>query len=141
MEKTNWLAILAAAIAGFGIGFLWYGVLFQDTWMAGNGITMEGETMLKHGKEVAMSATPMIVNTVGMVLLALIMNWLMNKTNHTTLQKGAMLGLVLGLVATINIVLTNLFAQNSMSLTIVDSSYIIVLLTVMGIIIGAWRKK
>ena len=32
-SKTNWLAIVAAAAVGMGIGFLFYGALFQDVWM------------------------------------------------------------------------------------------------------------
>ncbi len=145
MKNTNWLAILAAAIAGFFIGFLWYGVLFQPQWMEGNGITTSGEgdaiKMFKYGKEVAVSNLPMIVNTFGMLALALITNWILNVSNHTTLAKGLTMGVVLGLVVTVNIVLTNLFANTSMTLTLVDSSYIIVVLGAMGLILGAWRKK
>ena len=141
MKDTNWLAIVVATIAGFLIGFLWYGLLFQNQWMAGNGITMEGETMLKNGTAVAMSNLPMIVNTVGMFLFAIILNMLINSTNSTTLSKGLTLGVVIGVVVAINIILSNLFAQNPMSLSIVDSTYIIVLLGVMGMILGAWRKK
>ena len=53
----------------------------------------------------------------------------------------ALVGVVIGVVVAINIILSNLFAQNPMSLSIVDSTYIIVLLGVMGLILGAWRKR
>ena len=39
--KTNWLAIIACAIGGMLLGFLFYGMLFQSQWMAGNGITQD----------------------------------------------------------------------------------------------------
>jgi len=129
MKDTNWLAIVVAAIAGFFIGFLWYGLIFKNQWMAGNGITMEGESMFKNGAAIAMSNLPMIVNTIGMFLFALLLNLLINKTNSTTMSKGLTLGVVIGVVVAINIILSNLFAQNPLSLSIVDSSYIIVLLT------------
>ena len=34
IKKFNWLAIFAGAVACFFLGFLWYGVLFLDTWAA-----------------------------------------------------------------------------------------------------------
>ena len=145
MKNTNWLAILAATIAGFFIGFLWYGLLFQPQWMEGNGITTSGEgdaiKMFKYGKEVAVSNVPMIANVIGMFVLALITNWILNVSNHTTAAKGLTIGAILGLIVSVNILLSNLFANNSMTLTLVDSSYIIVVLGVMGLILGAWRKK
>ena len=143
MKNTNWLAILASAAAGMGLGFLWYGALFMDLWTAGNGITMsEDETqMFKNGVEVPMSSTPMILNTIGMIVFALLLNWLITKTNHTTGSKGATMGAIVGLFAAINIFLSNVFAQNPTSLSWVDGSYIIVVLAVMGYILGAWRKK
>jgi len=38
---TSWLGIIAATVAFYLIGFLWYGILFSDQWMAANGITEE----------------------------------------------------------------------------------------------------
>jgi len=142
MNKTNWLAVIVAAAAGMGLGFLWYGVLFLDQWADGNGITMsDDETqMFKNGTEVAMSNTPMIVNTIGLIAFSLLLNWLINKTDHTTAGKGATLGGIIGIFAAINVFLSNLFAQNPLSLSLVDASYIIAILAVMGAILGGWRK-
>ena len=142
MGKTNWLAIIVAAAAGMGIGFLWYGLFFLDTWMAGNYITMADETtMLKYGEEVITSSTPMIVNTLAMIIFAILTNYLQNVTNQTNASKGTLLGFIVGLFAAINVLLTNLFAANPISLTAIDASYVLVLFTLMGLIIGAWRKK
>lgn len=145
MKNVNWLAIIVAGISGFAIGFLWYGLLFQNPWMEGNGITTTGEgdatKMFKYGTEVVMSNVPMIANVLGMMVLAFIVNWILNVSNHTTLTKGLTMGIILGLIVSVNILLTNLFANNSMTLTLVDSSYIIAVLGVMGLILGAWRKK
>ena len=35
----TWIGILAAAVAGFVIGGLWYGPLFGKAWMAARGIS------------------------------------------------------------------------------------------------------
>jgi hypothetical protein len=78
-SRINWLAIVASAVAGMAVGFVWYGALFTDTWMAGNGITTTGEgdamKMFKNGAEMPISNTPMIINSVTMVIHALLINW------------------------------------------------------------------
>lgn len=37
----NSVAVLAASVAFFFVGFLWYGVIFMDAWMAGHGLTAD----------------------------------------------------------------------------------------------------
>lgn len=140
-RKTNWLAIAASVVAGMAIGFLWYGFLFNSQWMAGNGFTMEGDKIFKNGVEVPMSATPMIVNTIVMVVYALVMNWLLGKMNVSTWQTGATVGAAIGLMMVLGILTGNMFAQNPMSLTLVDGSYSLVMFTLFGAIIGGWQKK
>lgn len=141
MRKTNWLAIAAAAVAGMILGFLWYGALFNAQWMAGNGFTMDGEKMLKNGVEVPMSSTPMIFNTVCMVVYALIINWLLGKMNISTWASGATVGAGIGLIMLLGVIVGNLFAMNPSSLSMVDGSYSFVLFTVIGAIVGGWQKK
>lgn len=140
-RKTNWLAIVASAVAGMAIGFLWYGVLFNKLWMEGNGFTMEGDKMFKNGVEIPMSATPMIVNTVAMVVYALVMNWLLGKMNVSTWQTGATVGAAIGLLMVMGILTGNMFAQNPMSLTLVDGTYSFLLFALIGAIVGGWQKK
>jgi hypothetical protein len=140
-RKTNWLAIAAAVVVSMIIGFLWYGLLFQNQWMAGNGFTMEGEKMFKDGVEIPMSSTPMIFNTIAMVVYALIMNWLLGRIGANTWMDGAKVGGAIGLMMAVGVYIGNLFAQNPMSLTMVDGSYSLVLFTLIGAIVGGWQKK
>lgn len=144
MKNTNWLAVIVSAITGFFIGFLWYGPIFQQQWMENNGITLNPDDemiMYKYGEEMSFTFTPMIVNLLGMFVLALLINWFINKTNYTSLTKGLTIGLLIGIMISINIVLGNLFAFNSMTITLIDCSYIILVTCLMGLILGAWRKK
>ncbi len=140
-RKTNWLAIAAAVVVSMIIGFLWYGLLFQNQWMAGNGFTMEGEKMFKDGVEIPMSSTPMIFNTIAMVVYALIMNWLLGRIGANTWMDGAKFGGAIGLLMAVGVYIGNVFAQNPMSLTMVDGSYSLVLFTIIGAILGGWQKK
>lgn len=44
--NTSWLAVLLATIAFYMVGFMWYGFLFQDVWLAASGMTLaETESM------------------------------------------------------------------------------------------------
>jgi hypothetical protein len=139
--KTNWLAIITSIVVSMVIGFLWYGMLFQELWMAGNGITMEGEKMFKNGTEIPMTPTPMVVNVVSMFVYALLFNWLLKRLNVSTWQGGATFGATIGLIMLLGVITGNLFAANPISLSMVDGSYSFVMFTLMGAIIGGWRKK
>jgi Protein of unknown function (DUF1761) len=142
-NKTNWLAVAASVVGAMIIGFLWYGAIFQNQWMSGNGITSseDGLKMFKDGAEMDMSPTPMIVNTLFMIVYALIINWLLDKANARTLQSGMMIGLAVGVTHLLNVVVGNMFAANPSTLSMVDGSYSLVVFTLMGAIIGGWQKK
>jgi dipeptide/tripeptide permease len=142
-NKTNWLALVVAAAAGMGLGFLVYGVLFNDVWMAGNGITTNADQtqMFKHGKEVPLSSMPMIINAVALLIYAYLMNWLITKTGETTLAGGVRIGAVVGSIGLLLHYVSNRFAANPTSLSMVDGGYTLVLFIVIGAIVGGWRKK
>jgi Protein of unknown function (DUF1761) len=145
-SRINWLAILVSLVACMAIGFLWYGVLFVEPWMAGNGITTTGEgaamKMFKNGAEVPTdSMLPMIINAVAMIFYALVMHWLAVRTSTTTWAGGATLGALVGLTHLFNVYVGNRFAMNPTSLSMVDGMYSLVIFSVIGAIVGGWRKK
>ena len=39
--EIHWLAVIAAAVAAFMVGGIWYSVLFGKAWMAARGVTEE----------------------------------------------------------------------------------------------------
>lgn len=141
-NKTNWLAILASAVAGMALGFLFYGVLFLDIWAAGNGLTLdqEAQKMFRAGEEIPTSNLPMIINAIIMLIYAFLMNWLIEKTGETTLAGGVKVGAVVGSIMLLNIYISNRFAANPTSLSMVDGSYSLILFVIIGAIVGGWRK-
>jgi hypothetical protein len=50
MASINWLAVVAASLVGFGVGFIWYGPLFGKSWMASVGMTEEDSKNGNMGK-------------------------------------------------------------------------------------------
>ena len=39
MKGVNWLGLVLALVAGQAIGFVWYGMVFEERWMALSGVT------------------------------------------------------------------------------------------------------
>lgn len=130
MGKTNTIAVVLAALAGMIVGFLWYGALFQEQWMLGNGITESNGKMFKRGEQLDMSMLPMLLNFICMGVYALILNWLQNSMGVSTWQGGAKVGAAIGLIVSLNAILGHLFAHNPQSLSLVDGAYALVLFTV-----------
>lgn len=142
-RKTNWLAIAVAVVVSMVIGFLWYGMLFTETWAAANGITldMENHKAFKNGVEMSSSPLPMIFNIACTIVFALLMNWLLGRTGSVTWPEGAKVGAVVGLFLALSVCIGILFADRDRSLITVDALHPLIQLTVMGAIIGGWQKK
>jgi hypothetical protein len=141
MKQLNWLAIPICLVVGMGFGFLWYGALFQDAWAAANNLTFENDIFRKNGVEVQSSAVPMIINGISMLVYALILAWLISKTNMWGFVKGATVGLAVGAIACIDRFVTNLFAFNPVEASVYDGVYIVILIALLGGVVGLFKKK
>jgi len=142
-RKTNWIAIVVAAVAAMVIGFLWYGPLFSKPWMAAYGFTMDeaNQKLFKDGVELPMDMTPMIFNTLAMFVFAFLMNWLTARAGANTWAEGAKIGAIVGIFVGATRCLGLLFAAEPGSLLPIEGLYPVVQLSVMGAILGGWKKK
>ncbi len=143
-NNLNWLAVIASAVVSTILGFIWYGFLFIEPWMAANNYTWKDdkkEEMLKNGMATDMSFTPMIMNFLSMFVYAILINWIINKTNEQTFKGGLSIGLVIGIIVCSGVFIGNMFAANSVNLSYCDGFYSLILFALIGAIMGAWRKK
>ena len=69
MPKLNPVGIAVASVAFFLVGFLWYGVLFAQAWMAAEGVTEEDA-----GNPIWM-LPGLIITAMQVVGLAIVMKW------------------------------------------------------------------
>lgn len=133
---VNWIAIIVAAVAAFGLGALWYSpVLFGRQWMAAHGHTPE--------KMQAMQAD--MPKTYGFsfityVIMAMVLALLMGLAGAATMIQGIVLAVLawLGFGFTIGLN-TNLYSDKPASAFMIDAGYQFVHVIVMGAILGAWR--
>ena len=127
----HWLAILAAAAAGFVIGGLWYGPLFGKAWMKARGISHE---------EAADGNMPLIFG--GTFVLNLIAAFMLDHLYQTyDAPVGFHHSLVIASIIGVGFVTTSigvnyLFSRLPRALFLIDAGYWIVFYLAMGAIFG-----
>jgi Protein of unknown function (DUF1761) len=129
--QIHWLAVAVAAIAGFPLGALWYGVLFGKAWMSATGITKE---RAKQANMARIYGTTLLLNLVIATSLAMFIGSGSDWTD----------GLFAGFMAGFTFVaaafgITYLFEFRSLKLWAINAGYQVVVFSVMGTILGAWH--
>jgi hypothetical protein len=133
--KTNYLAVVVAAIAYFVLGFLWYGFLFNKPWMALEHVNIE------QAKSVS-PVVPFIVSFLLELLVAYCLAQICIWRNANTASRGASIGVIIwvGFVGPIAL-MTYMFEMRPKALFAINEFYPLAGLILMGAILGAWTKK
>ena len=133
MSTLNVWAILAATLAAFVLGGLWYSpVLFGKIWMRANGFR---EDDLNKGHLGKIFGLAFVFTLVMAFNLAMFLN-----DPKTTAAWGATAGFLAGFGwVALGIGIVALFERRPFTYTLVNGGYMTVALVIMGAIIGAWR--
>jgi hypothetical protein len=133
MPALNYWAILVAALSTFLIGGLWYSpAVFGKAWMRENGFTEEG---MKNSNMAKIFGLAFVLGLIAAINLAMFLN---DPTMDATM--GAFYGFLAGFGWVATFVGTHyLFERKSFRLFLINAGYSVVALTVMGLIIGAWK--
>ena len=130
--QLNYWAIIAAALSTFLIGGIWYSpALFGKAWMRENGFTEES---MKSANMIRIFGLSFFLGLIAAVNLAMFMG-----PENKPLM-GALWGFLAGFgwVATF-VGMHYLFERKSFKLFLINAGYSILSLTVMGIILAAWK--
>lgn len=133
MMEVNWLAVVAAAVINMIVGSVWYSpLLFVKPWLA----TLDKKL---DPKNVDMGKTYGMM-FLGAVIMAYVMAMLINVTNTTMLDMGAMLGfwIWLGFVAPVHLGGV-LFEQKPWKWFAISAGYYLVVLMLEGALLAVWR--
>jgi len=129
----NLLAIVLAAVASFMFGWLWYGVLFSDAWLAAIGKSRE------EVKGESPSPVPFAVAFIALLVMAWVLAGIIGHLGpgEVTFKNGVISGafLWLGFVIT-TLVVNNIFQGAKRSLTLIDGGHWLGVLLLQGAIIG-----
>jgi hypothetical protein len=132
-SRINHMAVWVSAFVFFGWGYLWYGLLFGNQWMAAM------------GKNPANFAAPPTVYLWSFIL-GLILSYAtaMALTRHPedqTVSQGISFALFMGVALYATQTLNHVIYENiPMSLWIIDTLYTVIGFAIVGAIVGAWKK-
>ncbi len=132
MPSFNIWAVLVAALSTFLIGGLWYSpAVFGKAWMRENGFTEEG---MKNANMIKIFGLAFLLAFIASINLAMFMGPESDPT------MGGLWGFLAGFgwVATF-LGTYYLFERRSFKLFMINAGYGIVSLTVMGVILAAWK--
>ena len=130
--QLNYWAVLVAALSTFLIGGLWYSpAIFGKAWMRENGFTEES---MKGGNMTKIFGLAFFLALIAAVNLAMFMG------PENKPEMGAMWGFLAGFgwVATF-VGMHYLFERKSFTLFLINAGYSVVSLTLMGVILAAWK--
>lgn len=130
----NYVAVVIATLAGFGLGAVWYMIL-GGAWMRALGKTGE-EISRDQG---AAKALPFIIALVALFVMALMLAGLMGHLGNVSVRGGVISGFFVwvGFVIT-TMGVNHAFSGASPKLTLIDGGHWLAVLVIMGAVIGAF---
>jgi Protein of unknown function (DUF1761) len=133
--KTNYVAVVVAAVAYWLLGALWFGVLFGKQWMA---LENMSEAQARSMNPVLPYVVSMLLNLLIAYSVAQVCAW----RNANTSGRGASVGVLLwiGIVGPITFT-TYMYEMRPKTLFAINEFYPLAGLVLMGAILGAWTKK
>ena len=133
--KTNYLAVIVAAIAYWLLGAIWYGVVFGEAWMALEHMTAEQARSMN-------PVLPYVITLVLNVLIAYALAQICIWRNADTLGRGASVGVLLwiGFVGPVTFT-TYMYEMRPKELFAINQFYPLAGFVLMGAILGGWKKK
>jgi hypothetical protein len=136
MQPQNWMAIIAAAIAAWIFGAVYYGLLGK-VWVAAQGETMESLKAKNAGKSGAAKAAPFIISFVAEIVMAVALSGILFHSAMSGPRQGAISGALiwLGFVLT-TILVNNAYTFRSLTLTAIDAGHWLGALVIIGAVVG-----
>ena len=130
MADINWLAVLAASIIGFIVGFPWYGALFGKAWRKAVGVP-EGSQAGNMGRIFGLSFVCQLIMSVNLAMFL---------GPDVTAATGALYGFLAGFGwVAFALVVNALYEQKSWQYMTINGGYWSVTFTLMGLVLGAWH--
>jgi len=131
----NYWAVIVSGLIAYGMGAIWYTVLFGKLWKKEVGMTSD-----------SVSKSVMMKTMIGSLLLMLFMCFglAIFIQGHKDTQIDALTGLYIGLATGVffnaaSMGINYLYQLKSFKLWLIDSLYQILYLGIAGLILGVWK--
>ena len=133
----NYLAVIVAAAAAFILGIIWYTVLFGKAWQKELGMSDEDLQGANMARIFGTSFVMMLIMAFGMGML---LQGHGGQESGLTMMVGLKHGLMIGvLFVGTSQAINYLYQRHSLKLWLIDATYQILFLGMMGAILGAWQ--
>lgn len=130
----EFLNVLAAAIAAFAFGAVWY-MTMSKPWMAAAKIEVDANGQPINGGD----KSPFVIGLVGMVLAAGMMRHILGMTGITEMGKALTAGLGIGLFSVMPWIAMNYaFGQRPFKLTLIDGVNVVAGCGIMALVLTAF---
>ena len=128
----NWLAVIAAAVAIYAIGFVMYAMLIpMESWMAMTGMTPD---------EKALAESRMMFSPILPILTAAFMAVLFKWGQVADAVAGVKWAVVVGLASAVPALLYGwVYGGADTSMTMIDCAHLLLGHIAAGAILGAWK--
>jgi hypothetical protein len=132
---VNYIAVIIAALAGFGLGAIWY-TLLAKPWMHAVGLT---EAECKARNQGAGRIVPFVISIVALFVMAWMLAGIMGHLGQVSIRGGVISGFFvwLGFVIT-TMGVNHAFSGAKPMLTVIDGFYWLAVLLIQGAVIGAF---
>lgn len=130
--NIHWLAVIAAGVAGFMVGGVWYSALFGKIWMAARGVTPESMKDNKGNVGVMFGITLLLD-----LVMAFVLDHVYGTYGGAADMSGALMiagGIAIGFVIPAMIV-NYLYQQAKRNLFLIDGGHWLAVFLVMGAVI------
>lgn len=129
----NWIAVIAAAVAIYAIGFVIYGLIIPaEAWMAMEGVT-EAEMERVGSSRMAFSVVMPLMTA---IFMAILFKW----GQVAGASKGAQWAMVVALASAIPTLLYGwVYGIGPIEMTLVDGGHLLLGHIAAGAIIGGWK--
>ena len=129
----SWLGILAATIAGYAVGSIWYGLLAKK-WLSALGLT-KADISDESGKP--KSFAPFVIAFIADFIMAFVLAGVIGHLGEVTVWNGVIsAAFVWGGFVITTLVVNNSFSMRSKSLIWIDGGHWLLVLLAMGAMIG-----
>jgi uncharacterized protein DUF1761 len=135
---VNFLSVLAAAVAAFVFGGVYYNVL-GTRWLAAQGKSVEACKAEQAAKSSLAKATPFILCFAAELIMGVVIYGILTHSGLWSLRAGIITGAFcwFGFVLT-TIMVNNAYSGRKVMLTVIDGAHWLGVLVIIGGIVGAW---
>ena len=129
----NWLAVVAAAVAIYAIGFVIYGLLIPaETWMAWSGVSAEDIEAVGSSRMPFSVVMPLMTA----IFMAVIFKW----AQVAGASDGAKWGAVVALASAVPALMYGwVYGIGPAEMTLVDAGHLLLGHVAAGAVLGAWK--